>query len=345
MPRCLRSSLSSLLSCNCDFNPVWWSFEYEKVASMEERKLNFNTPLMSVRRFSASGSLSAENFLMNRRHTLPSHNYDSNMDQVTEPVAVPFLWEQIPGIAKNRTRAEPQPLDQVFEKASEDRDLTELLGSSECSSKGDRDGREGAGLEDDNDDNDDYSDALESLSPADSASFSLNYSVSGLSGSEGPAWKPSGTFSVDPQTRDLMMSRFLPAARAMTLEPPQNTSRKQLQLAIVPYEQPKEVKKEPVRDIKMLPCKYDPDIIQKYHKQDTGEEDESEDENNKIDDDYGIVRGKGCGLIPKLCLLNPIPGMKIRAQNSLPVQSQAKKLLKDGCSQAKTTPAVAVKVV
>lgn len=306
---------------------------------MEETKLNFNTPLMSVRRFSTPGSSSAKNFLINRRHTLPSCNSDSNMDQVTEPVAVPFLWEQIPGIARDGMQAEPQPLDQVFEKASEDQ--VQIPGSLECSTREGRDEMEENGLEDDNDDNDVYSDALETLSPAESLLLSFNCSVSGLSGSDGLAHKPSGAFSVDPQTRDLMMSRFLPAARAMALEHPQYTSRKQQQLAIVPYEQPKEVKRKPDQEIKMLPCKYDPNIIQTNHEEDKAEEDESEGE-NEIDDEYGIVRGKGCGLIPKLCLLNPIPVMKIRTQNSLSAKSEAKKLSKDGYSHAKTAPIVKV---
>ncbi|OWM72958.1 hypothetical protein CDL15_Pgr001072 [Punica granatum] len=284
------------------------------------------------------GSSTSEK-LLDRRHTLPSYNFDSNMDQVTEPVAVPFMWEKIPGIAKSRTEPEPQPLDRGFDKRSEDQVLTELLRSSEDSTKEGRDEMAGNGLEDDSDDSEVYSDALESLSSAESVSFSFNCSVSGLSGSDGSARKPPGTFSMDPRTRDLMMSRFLPAARAMALEPPQYTSRKQQQLAIVPYEQPKEVKREPVRDDRVLPKEYDSNIIQKYQEQDMGEEDESEDENNEVEDDYSSVQAKGCGLIPKLCLLNPIPGMKVRTQRSLSVHSKAKNASKGGYCQAENDPA------
>lgn len=311
---------------------------------MEESKLNFNTPLMSVRRFSTSGCSSLDNFLINRRRTLPPYNSGSNMEQATEPVAVPFVWEQIPGIAKSRTQQEPQDLDEVFEKISEDRDLTGLLGSSEgCTSDG-GDEMEGNGFLDDSDGNDMYDDAPESLSPAESVSFSFDYSVSSLSASDGSARKPCGTFLVDPQTRDLMISRFLPAARAMALKPPQYASQKQQQLAVVPYEKPEEVKREPLQDARTLPSKNDSNIVKKYHEQDIGEEDGSEDENHEVDDDYGIIRGKGCGLLSKLslksslCLLNPIPGMKVRTKNSLSVPCQAKKSYKDGFSEAKTKP-------
>lgn len=308
---------------------------------MEERKLNFNTPLMSVRRLSKSGSSSLDNFLLNRRRTLPPYNSSLNVEQVTEPVAVPFTWEQIPGIAKNLSQPEPHALDQLFKKGSEDQVLNELLRSPEGSTRHGGDEMELTCLEDDNDEDDVYSDAPESFSPAESVSFSFVYSVSSLGGSDGPATKPSGTFSVDPQTRDLMISRFLPAARAMTLEPPHYASQKQQQLAIVSFEQPKEVnrEREPVRDIRTLPTKNDSNIIQKCHGHDIGEGVESEQENGEVDDDYGIGQGKGCGLIPKLHiksslgLLNPIPG-KVRTQNSLSLTSRAKKSFKDGYSQA-----------
>ncbi|KAK4787643.1 hypothetical protein SAY86_011476 [Trapa natans] len=311
-------------------------FEFKKISSMEEMKLNFDAPLMSVRRFSSMGSSSAENVPINRRHIFPFHDSASNMDQVTESVAVPFSWEQIPGIAKDWIQAEPQPLEEVVGKASEDRIQGVFIMSPESSAREGRDEMGENGLEDGIDDNDVYSDAPESLSPAESVLLSFNYSVSGLSGSDGLAHKPSGTFSVDPQTRDLMMSRFLPAAKAMALEPTQHTSGNQQQLAIVPYERPKEVKRDPVRDIKMLSYTYDPNIIQKNDEQAMDEEVESEDGNDEIDDDYGIARAKGCGLIPMLCVLNPIPSMKLRTHDSLSEQSRAKNMSKGGFSQAKT---------
>lgn len=71
---------------------------------------------------------------------------------------------------------------------------------------------------------DSYSDEHYTLSPD---SCVLSCRVSGLSSFDGPDMKPSGTFSLDPQTRDFMMERFLPAAKAMCLEVPHYASRKQ----------------------------------------------------------------------------------------------------------------------
>ncbi|KAJ4729655.1 DUF688 family protein [Melia azedarach] len=70
-----------------------------------------------------------------------------------------------------------------------------------------------------------YMDALDTLSRTES--FFFNCSVSGVSGLDDVEVKPSGTFSTDPQTRDFMMGRFLPAAKAMTSEAPHYTNRKQ----------------------------------------------------------------------------------------------------------------------
>lgn len=58
-------------------------------------------------------------------------------------------------------------------------------------------------------------------------SFSMNCSVSGVSGLDNFDAKKFGTFSTDQQTREFMMNRFLPAAKAMTIQPSQYSSKKQ----------------------------------------------------------------------------------------------------------------------
>lgn len=314
---------------------------------MGERKLNFNVPLMSVRRFS-SPSASAnrgngkiiENPTPSRRHTLPIYRSDLNLDQVTEPVAVPFNWEQIPGRAKDGSGPKPQPPEeacvtprlppgrfsdiskQPFEKEYEDtnrfRSQNEAYSSNdnaiklECSKDGINE-KEGLDLEEDDDD-DVYSDALDTLSPTNS--FSMNCSASGLSGSDVPDWKPSGTFSIDPQTRDFMMRRFLPAAKAMTLEAPQYAPRKQG----VPLEQPRQVNRVFSEDRRPLLNPHGSDKIPQFGQY--KEEEESEEENDEYDEPNNIS-AKGCGLFPRLCfknslfLLSPVPGMKVRTQSPL----------------------------
>ncbi|XVF25637.1 hypothetical protein REPUB_Repub13aG0230500 [Reevesia pubescens] len=322
---------------------------------MEERKLNFNAPLLSVRRFSATSAISdrdkqkiIENTHPTTRDTLPFYNSDVSLDQVTEPVAVPFVWEQIPGKAKGGIKHEflpnkeasgtprlppgrvldviKYPMEKNFENQNVVRPQTRTYSINDhvteldCSNER---MNEKCISESENDD-DVYSDALNTLSPTDS--FSMSCSISGLSGSDGTVAKPSGTFSTDPQTRDFMMSRFLPAAKAMTLVTPQYASRKQSALP----EQPREVKKVVVRDRKPPVNQYESIIIPHYN-QDVDEE-ETEDECNDYEDSGNLSR-KACGLLPQLCfknslcLLNPVPGLKVRTHSSM---SSTREIAKPG---------------
>ncbi|GMI93491.1 hypothetical protein like AT1G29240 [Hibiscus trionum] len=310
---------------------------------MEERKLNFSAPLLSVRRFSGSfedrnKQKKVENSTPPARFALPWYCSDASLDQVTEPVAVPFVWEQIPGKAKGGVEHEFEPdkeasgaprlppgriskvLKCPVEKECVNQDVimpqTETYAVKDNVSKLDclNEGmKEKCNSESDNED-DVYSDALDTLSPTDS--FSMNCSISGLSGSDGPAAKPSGTFSTDPQTQDFMLRRFLPAAMAMTLETPKYASRKQ---SVAP-EQPREVKKVVVGDRKPPVNRYESAIVP-YYNQDVVEEEETEDEYDDYNDSGNLSR-KACGLLPRLCfksslgLLNPVPGLKVRTHSS-----------------------------
>ncbi|KAJ7968712.1 DUF688 family protein [Quillaja saponaria] len=233
---------------------------------MAERKLNINAPLLSVRRFSAkSTSSNGENKKMfpksvpNRQHSLPSYNSDLTLDQVTEPVAVPFKWEQIPGRRKGGSRCEPQDPGEasITPKLPPGRSLSATKQSleMECIDANIFRSKNKAHSFNDNvitlgcdqeakyekrsssveDGEDSYSDALDTLSPTES--FSLNCNVSHLSG-YGSDVKQYGTFSTDPQAQEFMMNRFLPAAKAMTLQPPQYVRKHS-----GPLEQPREVTK------------------------------------------------------------------------------------------------------
>ncbi|XWS18511.1 hypothetical protein CRYUN_Cryun32bG0050000 [Craigia yunnanensis] len=321
---------------------------------MEERKLNFNAPLLSVRRFSATSSFSdrdkwkiIENSSPAKRHTLPFYNSDVSLDQVTEPVAVPFVWEQIPGKAKGGIEHEFQPnkgtsgtprlppwrvLDvikypvgkdienqNVVRPQTETYSMNDHVTKLDCSNEG---MNEKCISESENDDV--YSDALDTLSPTDS--FSMNCGISSLSGLGGPVARPSRTFSTDPQTRDFMMSRFLPAAKAMILAKPQYASRKQ---SMAP-EQPRKVKKVVDRDRKPPVNQYESIIIQHYNK--GVDEEETEDEYEDYEDSGNLSR-KACGLLPRLCfknslcLLNPVPGLKVRTHSSM---SSTREVVKPG---------------
>ena len=316
---------------------------------MGERKLNLSAPLMSVRRFSLPipsedrrNRKIIENYPPTRQLALPFNRSELDLDpeldldQVTEPVAVPFHWEQIPGRAKNGHGPKPRPPDEASTTPrlppGRSLDILKQPSEKECKDtkrfsfkieaypsndnliklESSKEGINEKGSSDLEDGSDVYSDALETLSLTDS--FSMNYSASGLSGSDGPDVKPSGTFSTDPETRDFMMSRFLPAAKAMALEPHRYATRKQDML----HEQPREVKRVVSEDRKTL-NQNKPDIIPLYgqNKDEEGSEDEEDDHDNS-----GNNSAKGCGLFPSLrlknslCLLSPVPGIRVRTQGS-----------------------------
>ncbi|KAI3950235.1 hypothetical protein MKW92_030817 [Papaver armeniacum] len=90
-------------------------------------------------------------------------------------------------------------------------------------------GKKGASdSEGDGDDDDAFIDAQDTLSRSESFFFNCSISgVSGLDGSTDAKPTPSGTFSSDLKTRDFMMGRFLPAAKAMASDTPQYAPRRQ----------------------------------------------------------------------------------------------------------------------
>ncbi|PQP98840.1 uncharacterized protein Pyn_14143 [Prunus yedoensis var. nudiflora] len=85
---------------------------------MEERKLNLNARFLSVRRIATTPVCTdgEKEKIIQRpdgRHTLPHYKSDFCLEQVTEPVAVPFNWEHIPGKAKEDKEPEPQPREET----------------------------------------------------------------------------------------------------------------------------------------------------------------------------------------------------------------------------------------
>ncbi|XP_047173134.1 uncharacterized protein LOC124841014 [Vigna umbellata] len=330
---------------------------------MAERKLNINAPLMSVRRASAtSPSLTeARKKILEKRHSLPYHKSDTTLDQVTKPVAVPFNWEHIPGRRKGNGGSEPHPPKATsitpsprlppgnsnnatkqpserenkaankFKSSNKSKSFnvsvakvdTEKERKTEKTEKIVENRRSNVKYDED-DDNDAFSDALETLSHTES--FSMNCSVSGVSGLESMGANKSGTFSTDQQTIDFMMSRFLPAAKAMTLQPSQYSSKKQ---SVLVEQQPRDISKLIREEKKQLSNKHSTAIIP-YTGQDQEEESEDEGDGNEYDNSSNIAT-KGCGLLPKLhirnslCLMNPVAAMKMKNQVSLPPASEVVK--------------------
>ncbi|KAI9071196.1 hypothetical protein K1719_046833 [Acacia pycnantha] len=327
---------------------------------MAERKLNIHAPLMSVRRSSAtSPSLTeAKKKILEKRRTLPNYKSDSSLDLVTEPVAVPFNWEHIPGRRKGTGGSQPyqppkeasiapsprlppgkssttnaKPAEKESKVTNKSSSFNVNVVRLDCD-KERKEEKRVSNVHMDDDDDDIFSDALDKLSFT--GSFSMNCSASGLSGLDNFDAKKSGTFSTDQQTRDFMMSRFLPAAKAMTLQPPQYASRKNSGPLEQPkhsglleqprhsglleqprhsglLEQPREIKKSVPEEKKPLPNNKYVSAIIPY----TGpsqEEEESEDEDkNKGDRHYeesADISAKEAAKSSNRRSFSPVPAVK-----------------------------------
>ncbi|KAL3851393.1 hypothetical protein ACJIZ3_013275 [Penstemon smallii] len=337
---------------------------------MEKRQLNFNAPLLSVRRIQ-SPSNSSE--LVKREMTekppsrlqsLPVNKSDWEYEP-TKPATVPFNWEQIPGKPKseaqspartpvelsNTPRIPPGRLYNSGEitkagftsrynsgeitkmgfasrfnsgERSNDRNLykpqIEAFSFSDHASLLEKLNESLKCKEDESSsetEEDSYSDALDTLSPTETRS--LNYSVSGLSGYNSGV-KPSGTFTIDTQTRDFMMNRFLPAAKAVALETPKHVVKKPTRV----NEQLKELKKVVSLEKKPLLKQYSSAALPYYSKYVDNVESEDEDEESNV---RVKKSGKAWGIIPRFCvknslrLLKPLPGMKLLTRPPTPTPS------------------------
>lgn len=184
---------------------------------MDEKQLDLNAPLLSVRRLStASPHLDGltNNYSKKpkpaRQQSLPVARSQWEPEQeVTKPAAIPFNWEQIPGKAKDRKKPVSQ---QPKTTPSSERFSVKRIPMNEQSSE------------------DVHADAISTLSN----SFSCNFSE------ENNDVESSRSFSSDIQTRDYLMNRFLPAAKSMIVETPQYVTKKQEAPVLEP---PKYVKK------------------------------------------------------------------------------------------------------
>ncbi|KAL3617031.1 hypothetical protein CASFOL_039425 [Castilleja foliolosa] len=330
---------------------------------MEKRQLDFNAPLLSARRFSSPRNSSElvqprKPFdKQTRQQSLPLNKYDWEPEDVTKPGSVPFNWEQTPGRPKseaqtrfpspNRLSNTPKLPPSRFNSGeiprlppgrqqsgpskylSGDRSndisiyrakldpfgdhailLEKLNESLECKDESSSESED-----------DTYSDALNALSPTETCS-----GVSGV--------RHSGKFLVDKQTRDFMMDRFLPAAKAVVLETPKKP------MAI--DSGPKEVKK--VVSVsgeitKPLLRQYGSDKLPPYYRHPDFDNVES-DEDEEVSRGGDVVpvsskkAGKSWGInIPKicvkssLCLLNPLPSMKkSRSRPTTPTAGEERRM-------------------
>ncbi|KAL8136737.1 hypothetical protein V2J09_002738 [Rumex salicifolius] len=298
---------------------------------MDDKQLNFNQPLLSVRRGSSTAHPEVETKKTAKPSPtippLPFYRSELKSGPVRNPGVVPFKWEQIPGKPKNERKVQNKAHEQMAiindEKFSDkpsqesvgpksrlDNDGSTVSGSSSMC----KNGREENGSSVSEGENSNYVDAVDSLSRSDS-SF-LNCSVSGLDDSNTKLTETSS----DPLSRDLMMGRFLPAAKAVASETPHFGIKKQQPVL---KEQQSAVKKDMTSEKQKI--YYYAPISFPQRPQVKEEEEDSEDEDEE-EEDYDIDFGENenvslklCGLLPRFCLLNPLPG--VRDQLPRPVSS------------------------
>ncbi|KAK6124288.1 hypothetical protein DH2020_041979 [Rehmannia glutinosa] len=330
--------------------------------SMEKRQLDFNAPLLSARRYSSPTNSSElvkrkvfEKRPPSKQQSPPLNKSEWEPEAVTKPAAVPFHWEHTPGRPKTgvetpnvgrisdaiwRSSGEIpklppgrlsgpsryssgeqniyRPQIEAFSFSDHASLLEKLNDSLKCKDESESESEDDA-----------YSDALDSLSLTES--WSLNYSVSGISGYHSSGVKPSGTFCVDKQTREFMMNRFLPAAKAVVIETPQYVVKKPTVL----NEQPKEMKKVVSGELRLLK-QYGADALPYQSRYIDNWESGDEEPESKVPVKKS---GKTWGILPRfcvknsLCLLNPIPGLKSKTRTpTTPLIGEVKRLRRNALS-------------
>ncbi|OIW19975.1 hypothetical protein TanjilG_31849 [Lupinus angustifolius] len=302
---------------------------------MEEKQLNFNQPILSVRRFSSKVASEtdckrkSDNSKARSQH-LPAYNSELKSGPVRNPGTVPFEWEKVPGRRKDESKSQTQAFEQHLiapnlppgrvsklkqqGTAIKVTSVTEMrTGSSISNSQSvvfSKEKIHGKSSSDSSDGSEVYVDAFDTLSRSESFFMSCS-SMSGLDDQE--VIQPSKTFSNDRQTRDFMIDRFLPAAKAMTSDILQYASRRK---PVVGQDQHKQVKKVSIAEKSDPLNQQKPKTLPHYTEVIGKEGSKGESGDCNVSENYTTTAS---GLFPRFCNLNPIPGLKIEDK----VQSSA----------------------
>uniref|UniRef100_A0A1J3HRD5 Uncharacterized protein n=1 Tax=Noccaea caerulescens TaxID=107243 RepID=A0A1J3HRD5_NOCCA len=294
---------------------------------MEEKQLDFNRPLISIRRPTQTSETESKTRSSDSATnkipppTPPVYKSDIKTGPVRNPGTVPFQWEHMPGKPKD----ERKPVRQGFVETHfvpklppgrviNCRERQELEGKPQTRANhrtkavgnNVEDTKSYSSRYDDGDDSDDtYLDATGSLSRSESFFFNCS-NVSGLSGLDGHL-EPFGTLSSDRQTQDLMMGRFLPAAKALTSETPPNLARKP----------PKP--EEPARQMMMVKKEKQKQNPYRFQQEDD------------VGNTSSMMASGVCGLVPQICLrssfgiLNAVPSVRMQTQRAVSVRRMRSK--------------------
>jgi len=308
---------------------------------MEEKQLNFNQPLLSVRRFSSTVAnetdrRSKTDNSLARLPPPPSYQSELKPVPVRNAGTVPFVWEKAPGKPKDESKLHTQaaeqppfitpnvPLGRVSEIKQQS--VTEMRTGSTFS-KSQRvaslDKRVAKYSKEENMEkessysDESFKDALDTLSR--SESFFMSCSLTGLRGWEEQEAQPYGSFSSDhQQARDFMIDRFLPATKESTSGAPHSLSKKTL----AGQEQQKQKKRGMNAESSHPLNQHRPKDLPNY----TQDIDREESDNESDDcDEYEKYATTTCGIFPRFCLLNPIPGLRMdKVQRNAAHRMQAK---------------------
>ncbi|KAL2245662.1 uncharacterized protein LOC105165626 [Sesamum indicum] len=323
---------------------------------MEDKKLNLNQPLLSVRRHSTMSNtqklderkVDSARPVMGR---IPHYRSELKSGPVGKPGAVPFQWEQAPGRPKEEIKAQtrncskplisprlppgrcPKANSRLVSPSTNDNKIQDvnihcdslIALSLDESIKGfgsSRETIEEGKSSDSGDCGEAYVDALDTLSRT--GSFSLNCSTSGLTGMDDLDAKTSGIFLTDPQTQD----KFLPAVKGVS-KTPQYAPQKQ---SIVD-KQPQQFKKIVKQDESAI--QHGPSFAKLYSHHQNIKDEAEEEESNDDCHQHGNLSAVCC-LLPRLCLnssvciLNPVTAMSMttrlrisRANRIRPTSSSA----------------------
>lgn len=329
---------------------------------MENKQLDFNQPFLSVRRVSSMETPSDANGTVrteNRWPPLPVYKSKLISGSLRNPGNVPFLWEHAPGRPKDgrksrtidckSTSAAPKHSPGMFPDSKQE--YCKRQGSTSSNSahfpshknmvkfktlreRIERD------LSDSEDEEENYLEANDTLSR--SESFSMNCSVTGLSGLDDGDVKSTGSFSKDHQTRDFMMGRFLPAAKALASETPQVSLRK----PSFQREQQRVAKKlvemeKQQRRVNSLPTT----LPSYFAPPNTHDYDEISVDGDMNVDESEYSSTKSCGFFARFCLsdsfclLHPLPGMRTQGSSVTSAQRVQNDNLTDrSCGSIKVLP-------
>ncbi|CAI9787662.1 unnamed protein product [Fraxinus pennsylvanica] len=272
---------------------------------MEEKQLDYDQPLLSVRRSEKDNERKIDKSLPGIPR-LPHCKKELKSGPVTNPGTVPFYWEELPGRPKEEIKphdeisdrpliapklspgksstVNQQDYDKFYMNTSVDqsqarnahcdvqsvRSQDEDVNNFERCNKTIEKESSHSGESDET-----YVDALDTFSS--SESVFLNFSTSGVSSFDELDAKPSGTFSTDPLARD---DRFLPAAKAMASDTPQIAT-----------------KKQPIVQEKKPSMQHGPILVKHYLQF----RDDDEEEGDEYYDQHGNLPAV-CGLLPRFCL-------------------------------------------